>query len=77
AFIKNRTGINNDQELKAHILTVPELRHFKIRNIHMNWNDYICTLHSGSSSQPTPAYKTVLKIGKERPNTISLNLGCC
>ncbi|KAF8510351.1 hypothetical protein BU17DRAFT_70090 [Hysterangium stoloniferum] len=68
AFMKDQTGINDDEELKNHILTVQAeayaMQAFYASSLRFKLAGY-------------PAYETVLKIGKERPNAVFLDLGCC
>ncbi|KAI0087640.1 hypothetical protein BDY19DRAFT_892981 [Irpex rosettiformis] len=71
AFFKLETGIENDEELKQHILTVqkgafsvysyPCIRIFEFMRLKL---------------ARLPAYDHVLTLGRERPDGIFLDLGC-
>ncbi|KAI9569264.1 hypothetical protein HD554DRAFT_2092421 [Boletus coccyginus] len=72
SFFKEQTGIDDDEALKNHILGVKE-RASKIF-------PYPCIqvmtfLEHGMAV--LPAYKDVLKLGRERPDEILLDLGAC
>lgn len=71
-FFKLMTGIQDDAELKEHILRVqakaysvyeyPCIRRFAFLNLKIS---------------RMPAYERVLKMGQERPGAILLDMGCC
>ncbi|KAI0788412.1 hypothetical protein C8Q74DRAFT_1367139 [Fomes fomentarius] len=71
-FMKVTTGIEDDEELKQHIIRVqtkayavqqyPCIRIFEFLRLKI---------------ARLPAYPTLLNLGKERPNAILLDLGCC
>ncbi|KAL0954792.1 hypothetical protein HGRIS_003740 [Hohenbuehelia grisea] len=71
-FFKTQTGIQDDEELKKHILAVqatayaiygyPCIRRFAFLRLKIS---------------RLPAYKDVLRLGKERKGAILLDLGCC
>ncbi|KZS95907.1 hypothetical protein SISNIDRAFT_451556 [Sistotremastrum niveocremeum HHB9708] len=72
AFFKQESGITDDQALKEHILKVqsdayaiypyPCIRRFAFATLKIS---------------RYPFYKDVLKLGKERPGAILLDIGCC
>ncbi|KDQ27948.1 hypothetical protein PLEOSDRAFT_1076958 [Pleurotus ostreatus PC15] len=72
AFFKSATGMQDDEELKKHILDVqakayvifgyPCIRRFSFLRLN------ICKL---------PAYTQVLKLAKERKEAVLLDIGCC
>ncbi|KAF8558297.1 hypothetical protein OG21DRAFT_1595447 [Imleria badia] len=72
AFFKSTTGIHDDDELKEHILNVqaqayavapyPCIRSFNFTRLKIS---------------KMPAYKDVLKLGKEREGALLLDIGCC
>ncbi|KAK0192578.1 hypothetical protein F5146DRAFT_1120396 [Armillaria mellea] len=71
-FFKSQTGIEGDEELKNHILTV-QAEAYKIRA-------YPCIrmftfLRLGISRHPS--YQRFLAIGREREGAIYLEIGCC
>ncbi|KAK0220017.1 hypothetical protein IW262DRAFT_1448454 [Armillaria fumosa] len=71
-FFKSHTGIEGDQELKNHILTV-QAEAYKIR-------PYPCIrifsfLRLGISTHPS--YERFLAIGRERQGAIYAEIGCC
>ncbi|KAF7367635.1 hypothetical protein MSAN_00827100 [Mycena sanguinolenta] len=72
AFIREETGIQDSEALKQHIITVQKkayaVKSFPcIRYFAFAW-ERISEL---------PAYKEVLKLGRERDNAILLDIGCC
>ncbi|KAF8510350.1 hypothetical protein BU17DRAFT_55464 [Hysterangium stoloniferum] len=72
AFMKDQTGINDDEELKTHILTVQAEAYAIYPYPCIRRMSFLTFKLAGY-----PAYETVLKIGKERPNAVFLDLGCC
>jgi len=72
AFFKKQTGIEDTEELKDHILNVqreaynifpyPCIRSFSFLKLKVSH---------------FPAYKEVLRLGKERPGALFLDIGCC
>ncbi|KAF4596473.1 hypothetical protein EYR40_007829 [Pleurotus pulmonarius] len=72
AFFKSMTGIQDDAELKEHILRVqakaysvyeyPCIRRFAFLNLKIS---------------RLPAYEHVLRMGQERSGAILLDMGCC
>ncbi|EJD41305.1 hypothetical protein AURDEDRAFT_115547 [Auricularia subglabra TFB-10046 SS5] len=72
AFYKQQTGIESDHELREHILAV-QARAFKV------W-PYPCIRRLAFTKLKIsrfPVYNEVLKLGRERPDAILLDLGCC
>ncbi|KAI6005380.1 hypothetical protein EDC04DRAFT_2583295 [Pisolithus marmoratus] len=71
-FFKTAIGIDDDDELKAHILSVQE-KTWKIA-------PYGCIYLFGFLRMALvhrPEYQEVIKIGRERENAIFLDIGCC
>ncbi|KAG8219067.1 hypothetical protein J3R82DRAFT_4824 [Butyriboletus roseoflavus] len=71
-FFKAQTGIDDDNDLRTHILEVQE-RAFKIFPYScIRWFMFlqlrITTL---------PEYEDIIKLGQERPDGILLDIGCC
>ncbi|KLO20709.1 hypothetical protein SCHPADRAFT_897966 [Schizopora paradoxa] len=72
AFFKQQTGIESDEELKAHILSVQK-EAWEI--VH-----YICIRTFGFTKlmiSRNPHYPELLKLGRERPGAIYLEFACC
>ncbi|KAI0687626.1 hypothetical protein BC835DRAFT_403343 [Cytidiella melzeri] len=72
AFYQKETGIEDDAELKQHILTVQK-EAFSIYN-------YPCIRvfeFMRLKLARLPAYDQVLRLGRERENALLLDLGCC
>ncbi|KAL0954797.1 hypothetical protein HGRIS_003744 [Hohenbuehelia grisea] len=71
-FFKTQTGIEDDEELKEHILAV-QAKAYKIYG-------YPCIRRFAFLSlkiSRLPAYPAVLQLGRERKGAILLDLGCC
>ncbi|KAA1474301.1 hypothetical protein DENSPDRAFT_824110 [Dentipellis sp. KUC8613] len=72
-FFKATTGITDDEELKKHILEV-QARAYALR-------PYPCiqrfTFIDIGITKNTEAYQNLLKLGKERPDAVFIDLGCC
>ncbi|EIW83332.1 hypothetical protein CONPUDRAFT_52791 [Coniophora puteana RWD-64-598 SS2] len=71
-FFKDQTGIGSDEELKKHVLQVQA----KAYEVH----PYSCIMRFSFTSlriSRLPAYSHALKLGRERPGAIFLDLGCC
>lgn len=71
-FFKAAIGIDDDEELKAHILSVQE-KTWKIA-------PYGCVYVFGFLRMAIvhrPEYQEIVKIGRERENAIFLDIGCC
>ncbi|KAH7889087.1 hypothetical protein F5I97DRAFT_1803283 [Phlebopus sp. FC_14] len=71
-FFKERTGIVDDEELKRHILAV-QAEAYKVA-------PYPCIMGFVFLSlliSRFPVYEDVLSIGRNRPNAILLDVGCC
>jgi len=72
SFFKAQTGITDDAELKEHIVKVqteayavypyPCIRRFAFARLKIS---------------RFPAYKELLRLGKERPGALFLDIGCC
>jgi len=72
AFLKQQIGIQDDAELKQHILAVQAEAYAVF--------PYTCIRHfmfAMSLISQMPAYGELLKLGKERKDAIFLDLGCC
>ncbi|KAF7424107.1 hypothetical protein PC9H_009410 [Pleurotus ostreatus] len=72
AFFKEASGIQDDEEIKQHLVRIQEdsyrvVRYPCIRNF--GFTEHRCT--------KIPAYKQALKIGQERHGAIYLEVGCC
>ncbi|KAI0687625.1 hypothetical protein BC835DRAFT_403510 [Cytidiella melzeri] len=72
AFYKKETGVEDEAELKQHILQVQRdafsiFTYPCIRNFGFTWMKFV----------RQPAYEHVLKLGMERKNPIFIDLGCC
>jgi len=71
AFFKSVTGIHDDNELKEHILNV-QAQAYAV-------DPYPCIVFFGFTRlkiSKMPAYKDVLKLGREREGAILLDIGC-
>ncbi|EJD05483.1 uncharacterized protein FOMMEDRAFT_17776 [Fomitiporia mediterranea MF3/22] len=71
-FLKSQTGITDEEELKQHVLAVQKEA----------WAvfTYRCIQAFGFITlkiSHLPAYQDLLKLGKERPGAIFLDLACC
>ncbi|OAX31099.1 hypothetical protein K503DRAFT_645273, partial [Rhizopogon vinicolor AM-OR11-026] len=72
AFMKKLTGIEDDAALKRHILNV-QAKAYKIA-------PYGCIYLFGFTRRKIswlPAYGQVLRLGRERKDSIFLDIGCC
>ncbi|KZT13253.1 uncharacterized protein LAESUDRAFT_719587 [Laetiporus sulphureus 93-53] len=72
AFFKSQTGIQDEEELKQHIMKVQEDA-FEIY-------PYPCIRRFAFTKlkiSRLPAYDQLLKLGKERKGAIFLDIGCC
>lgn len=72
AFLKQQTGIQDDEQLRKHILSVQE----KAYRVY----PYPCILHFVFISlqiSKLPMYQHVLRLGKERQDALFLDVGCC
>ncbi|TFY75585.1 hypothetical protein EWM64_g8429 [Hericium alpestre] len=72
SFYKQQTGIQDDEELKQHIISVQTEAYAIfpfgcIRSFHF----------ARLKISRLPAYPQLLKLGKERPGAILLDIGCC
>ncbi|KAI6117078.1 hypothetical protein EDD16DRAFT_1517867 [Pisolithus croceorrhizus] len=71
-FFKAATGINDDNMLRTHILSAQE-KAYKVA-------PYPCILDFAFVRMwitKQPVYQDILDIGRERPDAIFLDLGCC
>ncbi|KAG6331893.1 hypothetical protein ID866_7199, partial [Astraeus odoratus] len=71
AFLKATTGIENEEELRAHVLVVQK-KAYKVV-------PYPCIYTFGFiriSIADQPVYQDILKIGREREHAILLDIGC-
>ncbi|KAI6117076.1 hypothetical protein EV401DRAFT_1864032, partial [Pisolithus croceorrhizus] len=73
-FLKTVAGINGNDMLRAHILRVQEKAYKMIMAIHR-----LVETHTRSRMLITklPVYQDILGIGRERPDALFLDLGCC
>ncbi|KAI1797519.1 hypothetical protein LXA43DRAFT_877015 [Ganoderma leucocontextum] len=72
AFMKTQTGIEDEEELKKHILAIQA----EAYDIH----PYPCIRRFGflqCKLTRLPAHKQLLALGKERQDPIFLDIGCC
>ncbi|KAG0706783.1 hypothetical protein DFH29DRAFT_845588 [Suillus ampliporus] len=87
AFFKAQVGIDNDEDLKRHILEV-QAKAYKAKDLVISyitlcrWKvaPYPCIygfvfLRLNISSYPV--YEHILKLGRERPDAVLLDIGCC
>ncbi|KAI6114468.1 hypothetical protein F5141DRAFT_1187972 [Pisolithus sp. B1] len=71
-FFKAVTGIDDDEKLRAHILIAQE-KAYKVA-------PYPCIYHftfARTGITRLSVYQDVLAMGRERPNAVFLDLGCC
>ncbi|OAX33149.1 hypothetical protein K503DRAFT_839941 [Rhizopogon vinicolor AM-OR11-026] len=72
AFFKTQIGIDDDEELKRHILDV-QTKAYKVA-------PYPC-IHGFTflklNISTYPVYQHILKLGRERPGAVLLDIGCC
>ncbi|KAL4071856.1 hypothetical protein J3A83DRAFT_4371831 [Scleroderma citrinum] len=71
-FFKATTGINDDEELKAHILMAQE-KAYKVAPY--PWIRWFGFLRMGISKHSV--YGDIVKIGRERKDAVFLDIGCC
>ncbi|TFY77546.1 hypothetical protein EWM64_g6466 [Hericium alpestre] len=72
AFYKQQTGIEDDEELKRHIIAVQTEAYAGFPF------PCITSFHFAKLKiSRLPAYPQLLKLGKEKPGAILLDLGCC
>ncbi|KAG2367878.1 hypothetical protein BDR07DRAFT_1392400 [Suillus spraguei] len=72
AFFKTQTGIDNDEDLKRHILEV-QAKAYKVA-------PYPCIHAFGFlrlNLSNFPVYEHILRLGRERPDAVLLDIGCC
>jgi len=108
AFFKSQTGIDNDEDLKRHVLEVQAKAYKASQSDRTSPQSYTsnpteCRLHHILVSMVLPfcgtfgqhmhrtysvtmprlnvstysVYEHILKLGRERPNAILLDIGCC
>lgn len=71
-FFKTQTGIDNDEDLKRHILEV-HAKAYKVA-------PYPCIYGFGFlrlNLSNFPVYEHILQLGRERPDAVLLDIGCC
>ncbi|KAG1841694.1 hypothetical protein DFJ58DRAFT_718135 [Suillus subalutaceus] len=71
-FFKAQIGIDNDEDLKGHILDV-QAKAYKIAPYPCIHGFVFLRLNISSYS----VYEHILKLGRERPDAVLLDLGCC
>ncbi|KAL6304243.1 hypothetical protein BKA93DRAFT_784510 [Sparassis latifolia] len=72
AFLKSQTGIQDEDALKAHII--------KVRALAFAVFPYVCIrrfMFTKLKIFRMPKYDHLLKLGRERPGAIFLDIGCC
>ncbi|KAG2154063.1 hypothetical protein DEU56DRAFT_751711 [Suillus clintonianus] len=62
-FFKAQTGIDDDEDLKKHILEI-QAKAYEARDNSVTISTY-------------PEYEHILKLGRERPDAVLLDIGCC
>ncbi|OJA14892.1 hypothetical protein AZE42_13372 [Rhizopogon vesiculosus] len=72
AFFKTQIGIDDDIELKKHILEV-QSKAYKVAPYPCIHGLAFLRLHISSY----PVYKHILQLGRERPDAVLLDIGCC
>lgn len=72
AFFKAQIGIDDDEDLKRHILEV-QAKAYKIAPYPCIHGFVFLRLNISSY----PVYEHILKLGRERPDAVLLDLGCC
>ncbi|KAG1759587.1 hypothetical protein EDD22DRAFT_905539 [Suillus occidentalis] len=71
-FFKAQIGIDDDEDLKRHILEV-QAKAYKIAPYPCIHGFVFLRLNISSY----PVYEHILKLGRERPDAVLLDLGCC
>lgn len=72
AFFKAQIGIDDDEDLKRHILEV-QAKAYKIAPYPCIHGFVFLRLNISSY----PVYEHILKLGRERPDAVLLDIGCC
>ncbi|KAG1750827.1 hypothetical protein EDB19DRAFT_1893347 [Suillus lakei] len=72
AFFKTQIGIDDDEDLKRHILEV-QAKAYKVAPYPCIHGFFFLRLNLSSLS----VYEHILKLGRERPNAVLLDIGCC
>ncbi|KAG0706777.1 hypothetical protein DFH29DRAFT_118239 [Suillus ampliporus] len=72
AFFKTQVGIDNDEDLKRHILEV-QAKAYKAAPYPCIHAFVFLRLNLSSYS----VYEHILKLGRERPDAVLLDIGCC
>ncbi|KAG2051628.1 hypothetical protein BDR06DRAFT_889242 [Suillus hirtellus] len=75
AFFKTQTGIDDDEDLKRHILEV-QAKAYKANFA----APYPCIHRFGFlrlNLSNSSVYEHILKLGRERPDAVLLDIGCC
>ncbi|KAH9933965.1 uncharacterized protein BXZ73DRAFT_89643 [Epithele typhae] len=72
AFLREQTGINDEEQLRAHILTVTKMAYevFPYQCIRL-------FAFAAFRVPSIPNYDHLLRLGKEREGAILLDIGCC
>ncbi|KAG2055204.1 hypothetical protein BDR06DRAFT_1046346, partial [Suillus hirtellus] len=71
-FFKAQTGIDDDEDLKRHILEVQAKAY---QASHSQWTSNITFLRLNLSN--LPVYEHILELGRKRPDAVLLDIGCC
>ncbi|TFY73959.1 hypothetical protein EWM64_g10053, partial [Hericium alpestre] len=89
AFYKQQTGIQDDEELKRHIIEIQTgayavgasfspVASFRLTYaLNLDIPISLCQKLSLHEISRLPAYPQALKLGKERPGAILFDIGCC
>ncbi|KIK40734.1 hypothetical protein CY34DRAFT_764385 [Suillus luteus UH-Slu-Lm8-n1] len=72
AFFKAQTGIDDDEDLKKHILEV-QAKAYEVAPYPCIHNFIFLRLNLSRIS----VYEHILKLGRERPDALLLDIGCC
>ncbi|KAG2342482.1 hypothetical protein BDR05DRAFT_964090 [Suillus weaverae] len=72
AFFKAQTGIDDDEDLKRHILEV-QAKAYKVVPYPCIHTFLFLRLNLSNLS----VYKQILELGRERPDALLLDIGCC
>ncbi|KAH8119900.1 hypothetical protein DFH11DRAFT_1685360 [Phellopilus nigrolimitatus] len=72
AFFKSQTGIEDDEELKQHVIAVQK-EAWKV----VQYQCIRAFSFTRLGITHLPAYKDLLKMGKERPGAIFIDFACC
>jgi len=72
AFFKSQTGIDDEQALKDHIISI-QRKAYEIHSYRCIWDFSFIRLKISR----LPAYERVLALGREREGALLLDIGCC